>query len=147
MALAHHTVRWTAALVLLAAYMLVVVVGCDSRPRAPSLRTLTGFTGTGDGETAHFVTNGDWVLSWACVSPDIQIFPFGLTISVMKAGPSLVMSPVETCENPSSAGNFAVHQSGEQWLVVGTSNSGGSWLLGVNVPQSDTGAELVLPTP
>ncbi len=156
MALAQMTVHRTAALVLLAAAMLAVFAGCNSGSSStsttPSSRRLAIFRGgSGNTETAHFITDGDWELYWTC-DPGLDsgtgdYVPFSLWISVMNGGPSLVMTPVNTTyENPSdshSVGTVEVHQSGEQWLDVAAGGAGGNWIVIVSVPQSDTGAKLV----
>jgi hypothetical protein len=163
---AHRTVLWrAAALVLLAAFIIAVVIGCrtGSTSTPPSSSTPATFSfravfsgGSGHTETAHFITYGDWGFYWSC-DPGTDdgsgdYVPFSLVIRVMTGGQSPVVAPVvaTTCENPSdshSAGTVEVHQSGEQWLdvVAGVvaSGAGGTWSVNVSVPQSDIGAELV----
>jgi hypothetical protein len=157
MVLAHRTVHWTVALVLLAAAMLAAFAGCSSgsssTSTSPSFRTIATFRGsTGRSETAHFITTGDWELYWTCdptsYNGSMQV-PFPLIIYVMNGGPRPVATPVDTgCVNWSlSVGNVDVHQSGEQWLTVVAGDPGGTWLVMVSVPQSDTGEQLVLRTP
>jgi len=146
---AHRAVHRAALILITVGAMLVMLAGCDSGSGPTPLRNLVTFTGTGDRTTVHFVTNGDWVLSWTCdpTMSGTRYAPFDLHISVVNGGTfAMVWRVVSTCETASSAGNVDVHESGVQWLIVGAGDQSAGWTLCVNVPQSDTGDGRVLPT-
>src|SRR5258708_37644258 len=142
----RDTARQITALLLVTSGLLLILGGCGSG--SASLRTLTTFTGSGDGATAHFSTSGAWVLSWTCNSTVYGVeTPFPLTVSVMNGGLLTAAQPLDTtCQKGNAQGTVGVRETGEQWLIVGTGGNGGDWTLTIGVPESDTPAA-VPPTP
>jgi hypothetical protein len=131
---------------------LLALGGCTAgagSSSSTSLRTVATFQSSGDGETARFVTNGDWALAWSC-NPDVVGAPAPYSLTIHDETPDnsfFGLGVLDTvCAAGATQGTVGVRQSGEQWLRIGTGGRDGPWTLTVEVTASDTSAAL-LPTP